>query len=624
MHGDRYRGPRKKDGTKPVRTLIAVLMIIAMAAVLGCTQASEPIYVTATPHPRAATETANARAENERQVRESVMATVAATVPTVEPASVTQTKVAEALVSITTEDVPPTAIPHPGTVINTIQSPVAPTPTKSPTTYGGENCDQLLRNQLVFQRGATNAGRMQEVIRQIQAQRDNCVPDLWSPVVDDATAVLATGCHNSVVLPMYTNPLVNRIGNLTIPEGLYTGFTTTDTVRATSGRDSDNNIIVYWSDTAGQTPADGAKCWLYVSRLNNWDENFGEEYRTEERTEREPVHYTRVASPDDIEETIEGEWYYIEVDEEGLYVRMITMVTPGERLTTSYGCVTVKQMEITAPIVRIGFTNRLPMELITREESLQVQTIAGGTYLPLEWMTSLTQDTDIKLTEADSQTLVQHIDATNAENYQIIFPHNPELDRVIPVKGLGTVVKETGLACFTDEIKDPELQPLMPPGTPQDPRDGRYTYTSPDQRFTFEYPADCGQMWESAANADNSEACPGDLKEINTWVETVNFAGIGGELSESPEWFTKDHVDKMTARFENTSRYDLVTNRGHKLEVVEIEADEGYGLATIVAAAFTDSEWYFITIYMAYWSETSAVNQERAKQALRTFVARYT
>ena len=444
MHGDPHLpsenagNPGIRKVRKPVRTSTVVLIIVTLSAVLGCAQAPEQIYVTATPHPRVATETAEARAETERQMQASIRATVAAIVPTQEPASSIQTKVAEALASMTTEDVPPTAIPHPGVVINMIQPPGAPTP------YGaGENCDQLLRNQLVFQTGATNAGRMQEIIRQIQAQRDNCVPDLWSPVLDDATAVLVTGCHNSVSLPLYTNPTVTRVGDLTVPEGLYTGVNpATDTVRATSGRDSDNNIIVYWSDTAGRTPADGAKCWLYVSRLNNWDENFGEEYRTEERTEREPVHYTRVASPDDIEETIEGEWYYIEVDEEGLYVRMIKMVTPGERLTTSYGCVTVKHMEITAPIVRIGFTNRLPMELITREESLQVQTIAGGTYLPLEWMTSLTQDTDIKLTEADSQTLVQHIDATNAENYQIIFPHNPELDRVIPVKGLGTVVNE--------------------------------------------------------------------------------------------------------------------------------------------------------------------------------------
>ena len=364
-----------------MRISIAVLIIVTLSAVLGCTQAPEPVYVTATPHPRVAAE---ARAETERQMQESIRATVAALVPTQEPASSLQTKVAEILATTQpTEDILPTAppqggktslfrdptppatitsqasdlarvalergiglakngdypealeeletaqrlhggsseeaeawlswvqkelgnteaairhqenaqalregngqpdstpipaTPHPETVITTIQPPVAPTPTPSPTTYGaGKNCDQLLRNQLVFQKGASTAGRMKEVIRQIQAQRDDCVPELWSPVVDDATAVLVTGCHGSASLPLYANPLVTRIGDLTIPRGLYTGADPAkDTVRKTSGRDSDNNIIVYWSAEAGRTPADGAKCWLHVSRLNSWDENFGE------------------------------------------------------------------------------------------------------------------------------------------------------------------------------------------------------------------------------------------------------------------------------------------------------------------------------------------------------------
>ena len=138
----------------------------------------------------------------------------------------------------------------------------------------GDNCDQLLRNQLVFQRGASTQGRMSEVIRQIQAQRDNCVSELWSPVVDDTSAGTATGCHSTATTPLYVSPLVAKIGDLTIPRGLYTGFAATDTVRKTSGRDSDNNIVVYWSETAGFTPADNATCWLYVSRLNSWDQNY--------------------------------------------------------------------------------------------------------------------------------------------------------------------------------------------------------------------------------------------------------------------------------------------------------------------------------------------------------------
>ena len=319
-----------------MRTSTAVLIIVTMSAVLGCTQAPEQIYVTATPHPRVATETAEAKVETERQVQEAIRATVAAIFPTPEPAPSLQTK-------------------------------VAPTSTQAPVPYGAdENCDQLLRNQLVFQTDASTAGRMQEVIRQIHVQRENCVPELWSPVVDDASSVLVTGCHGSASLPLYTNPLVTKIGNLTVPGGLYTGFDpANDTVRKTSGRDSDNNIIVYWSAEAGRTPADGAKCWLHVSRLNSWDENFGEEYQTEERTTREPVHYTRVTSPEDIDETKEGEWYYIELDEEGIYAEVVMMVTPGDRMFTMYGCSTIKQMEITEPIVKIRYTNRLPMELIT-------------------------------------------------------------------------------------------------------------------------------------------------------------------------------------------------------------------------------------------------------------------
>ena len=144
----------------------------------------------------------------------------------------------------------------------------------------GDNCDQLLRNQLVFQRGASTRGRMQEVIRQIQAQRDNCVSELWDArVVDHGIYVAATapnladGCY--AALPGYESPLVAKIGDLTVPRSLYDGFTVgTSKIRATSGRDSDNNILVYWSEVVGNTPSDNSKCWLYVARLNSWDENY--------------------------------------------------------------------------------------------------------------------------------------------------------------------------------------------------------------------------------------------------------------------------------------------------------------------------------------------------------------
>ena len=43
--------------------------------------------------------------------------------------------------------------------------------------------------------------------------------------------------------------------------------------RESSGRDADNNIIVYWGD-GSRKPADGAGCWLYVARLRTWDSNY--------------------------------------------------------------------------------------------------------------------------------------------------------------------------------------------------------------------------------------------------------------------------------------------------------------------------------------------------------------
>ena len=137
----------------------------------------------------------------------------------------------------------------------------------------GDNCDQLLRNQLVFQRGASTAGRMQEVIRQIQAQRDNCVSELWDPVATQYQPPVPIPADCWSTWPRYASPLSAKIGDTTIPRGLYEGFDIgTSGVRDSSGRDSDNNIIVFWADA--NPPADNAACWIYVSRLNSWDESY--------------------------------------------------------------------------------------------------------------------------------------------------------------------------------------------------------------------------------------------------------------------------------------------------------------------------------------------------------------
>ena len=139
----------------------------------------------------------------------------------------------------------------------------------------GDNCDKLLQNQLVFQRGASTAGRMNEVIRQIQAQRDNCVSELWNPAATDATGAVTANCdHDSdpdtAMVPCTTAGSHTSCGNTIGEQRVPRGMAPDNAVRLESGRDSDNNIIIYFG--AANLPSDSAQCWLYVSRLNNWSE----------------------------------------------------------------------------------------------------------------------------------------------------------------------------------------------------------------------------------------------------------------------------------------------------------------------------------------------------------------
>ena len=134
----------------------------------------------------------------------------------------------------------------------------------------GDNCDRLLKNQLRFQRSASTMLRMQEVIRAIQNQRDNCSQAVWNPVVDDTSVHHTTlpSCWAATSPPQGT---FGKVGNMLVPSGLRDSD---DRPRDTSGRDSSNNIIVYFSRDASQRPQDSAMCWLYVKRLNAWDENY--------------------------------------------------------------------------------------------------------------------------------------------------------------------------------------------------------------------------------------------------------------------------------------------------------------------------------------------------------------
>ena len=146
----------------------------------------------------------------------------------------------------------------------------------------GLNCDGILRNQLVFQRGASTKDRMNTVIAQIQSQNEDCSSDVWAPDVVDYEAAVGSGvatgqCFSSGANESFTAGDAEDwvVGEQGLAEGLLRKDTDGKFVpRKTSGRDSDNNVIVYWAVEVADRPSDGASCWLYFARLRSWHENF--------------------------------------------------------------------------------------------------------------------------------------------------------------------------------------------------------------------------------------------------------------------------------------------------------------------------------------------------------------
>ena len=124
----------------------------------------------------------------------------------------------------------------------------------------GLSCDRVLKNQLVFQRAASTADRMNAVIKQIQAQRTECAADIWDPEIlaDSGGADYGSG---------------GKIGDLDVPRGLQARPNDpTSGPRRASGRDAENNVFVMFDPN--HRPTDSAYCWLYSSRLRTWDQEY--------------------------------------------------------------------------------------------------------------------------------------------------------------------------------------------------------------------------------------------------------------------------------------------------------------------------------------------------------------
>lgn len=146
-------------------------------------------------------------------------------------------------------------------------------------TETGLNCDGIFRNQLTFQRGASTSDRMDTLVSQIQSQHSECDAEVWDPDVVSLPATGSTGapqCFSAADgRPAAAAADTFVIGDQAVPSGLLQQVTsTTSRPREDSGRDPENNIVVYFAKDQADRPSDGASCWLYYARLKQWHENY--------------------------------------------------------------------------------------------------------------------------------------------------------------------------------------------------------------------------------------------------------------------------------------------------------------------------------------------------------------
>lgn len=165
---------------------------------------------------------------------------------------------------------------------------IEPAGGQSLTASGGTTgCDQIFRSQLVNQRQINNAARMNELVAVIQNTRDECRRDTWRPVVTDLKVADLKSTANQGKQSCFRSvggaaAKANEwpeagVGNVIVPIGLRLAGGPDNVPIADSGRDRDNNILVFFSDMenggtgiAFQPPGDGSVCWLYLARASAW------------------------------------------------------------------------------------------------------------------------------------------------------------------------------------------------------------------------------------------------------------------------------------------------------------------------------------------------------------------
>ena len=130
-------------------------------------------------------------------------------------------------------------------------------------------CDLALRDELVFRADADTPGRMNYLVDGVRRSLPGECGEGWRPVAVDPgpwnSCFGAPGARGAAVGGAAVPPGL-MVGGAAVPPGLMVG----DSARRLSGRDSSNNILVYWSGSVGERPADGAACWLFDSSVREW------------------------------------------------------------------------------------------------------------------------------------------------------------------------------------------------------------------------------------------------------------------------------------------------------------------------------------------------------------------
>ena len=164
------------------------------------------------------------------------------------------------------------------------------------------SCDQVFKNQLVRNQAAGSGARMNQIKVQVQQRQEECAAEVWGPLIITGTDLAKdvrpgwggsyAGRGTGIAVPTtYAADQAKcgtlakdvsagddfntrTIGGLQVPpdlERFVSAGGTGDLGKSlNSGRDGNNNIILYFGGHGDERPSDGAPCWMYVERFGNW------------------------------------------------------------------------------------------------------------------------------------------------------------------------------------------------------------------------------------------------------------------------------------------------------------------------------------------------------------------